>query len=323
MFDIDADLFSDFTDANDDLQQLLVLLHKSAPDVCFQLALDDGRVLSLAEKLTISESVRAGIVDTALKECHLVHFELAAGRFVYALPISELQAVLFLGLFENPPDATMSNYGMAIIRLCVELYLSRKSLRDEQDYLVIQKRQLNRKIKVLEKKYQEILQDNHRNFQIIQQQQLEYSQKLKSEIDRQTAVLRMTNEQLQKTGRLQQKILDNAATAIFTVDGERRIMDVNEEFCSLTGFSRQQVLGEHCSMLKLKFCATVCPLRDPEGGIRLFKKQDRICTASGLERKIIKNSEIIHADEDSDAVIGTVESFVDVTDLVDARAVTI
>jgi PAS domain S-box-containing protein len=319
VFDIELDLFSDFAEANNDLQQLLVLLHKSAPDICFQLVLNNGGVVSLAEKLPLSQNVRACIVETAIKECKLIHFELAAGRFVYALPISELKAVLLLGLFEQTPDATMSNYGMAIIRLCVELYLSRKSLRDEQDYLVIQKKQLNRKVQVLEKKYQEILQDNHRNFQIIQQQQLEYSRKLKSEIDRQTAELRMTNEQLKKTGRLQQKILDNAATAIFTVDAERRIMDVNEEFCSLTGFSRQEIIGEKCSMLKQKFCPTVCPLLDPEGGTRLFKNQDRICTGSGLERKIIKNAEIIRTDEDSGAVIGTVESFVDVTDLVDAR----
>jgi two-component system sensor histidine kinase/response regulator len=47
VFDIDADLFSDFMDTNNDLQQLLLLLHKSAPDVCFQLVLDNGGAMLL------------------------------------------------------------------------------------------------------------------------------------------------------------------------------------------------------------------------------------------------------------------------------------
>jgi two-component system, sensor histidine kinase and response regulator len=47
VFDIDANLFSDFMDTNNDLQQLLLLLHKSAPDVCFQLVLDNGGAMLL------------------------------------------------------------------------------------------------------------------------------------------------------------------------------------------------------------------------------------------------------------------------------------
>jgi len=283
------------------------------------LVLNNGGVAALEDNLPLSAKTRADIVEKVLRESSLIHFELPQGQFVYALPVIELDAVLLMGLFNRTPDAAMGHYGMAVIRLCVELYLSRKSQRDEQNYLVIQKKQLNRRINVLEKKYQEILQDNHRNFQIIQQQQLEYSQKLKSEIERQTAELRNTNEQLKKTSRLQQKILDNAATAIFTVDPQRRIMEVNEEFCSLTGFSRQAVIGQKCSILRQEFCSTVCPLFDSDGNPRVFKQQDRIFTGSGRQRKIIKNAEIIHADEDSGAIIGTVESFVDVTDLVDAR----
>jgi PAS domain S-box-containing protein len=319
VFDIQEELFSDFENVNDDYHQLLVLLHKSAPDVNFQLVLNNAGIVSLEENLSLPEKTRASISARAIEAGNLIHFELPQGRFVYALPISELDAVLFMGLFGGPPDNSMSNYGMAIIRLCVELYLSRKILDHEQDHLVIQKKQLNRKNKVLELKYQEILQDNHRNFQIIEQQQLDYSQKLQSEIERQTAELRTTNEELKKTGRLQQKILDNAATAIFTVDPQRRIMDVNQEFCSLTGFSRKEIIGEKCSILRQDLCATICPLFDSDCGTRVFKKQDRMFTKSGRERKIIRNAEIIHADEDAGTFRGTVESFVDVTDLVDAR----
>jgi PAS domain S-box-containing protein len=197
--------------------------------------------------------------------------------------------------------------------------MSQKTLQDEKECLVVQKEQHNRKIKVYEKKYQEILQDNHRHFETIQKQQQEYSQKLKSEIDRQTAELRATNERLEKTSRLQEKILDNAATAIFTVDPDRRITDVNEEFCSLTEFSKKEVIGKHCSILKPDFCSKVCPMFDSDGETRIFKKQDTIYTKNGRERKIIRNAEILHQEEDSGAFTGAVESFVDVTDLVYAR----
>ena len=319
MFDIQEELFKDFEKADVDLHQLLALLQKSAPDVNFQLALNSGGIVSLDDNLSLPENIRASISATAIEAGNLINLELPEGRFVYALPIIELDAVLLMGLFENPPDATMSNYGMSIIQLCVELYLSRKSLGDKQDHLVIQKKQLNRKIKVLESKYQEILQDNHRHFQIIEQQQLDYSQKLQSEIERQTAELRMTNERLRKTSRLQQKILDNAATAIFTVDPQRRILDVNQEFCSLTGFSRREIIGEKCSILRQDFCSTLCPLLDSDDGVRVFKMQDRMFTKSGQERKIIKNADIIQSDQGAGTFIGTVESFVDVTDLVDAR----
>jgi len=51
---------------------------------------------------------------------------------------------------------------------------------------------------VLEKKYQEIMEDNHRGYQIIQKQQEDYSRTLKSEIARQTYKLRETNVSLKQ-----------------------------------------------------------------------------------------------------------------------------
>jgi two-component system sensor histidine kinase/response regulator len=319
VFDIQDDIFSDFVDVNNNLRQLLLLLSKRVPDVCFNLILNQGESISLQENPLLSPDVCQQVVEKAHALNNLAYLELPDGQFFFALPIGELEAVLIMGPFAKAPDATMRNYVTAIIRLCVELYLSQKTLKDEKAYLIIQKEQHNRRIKVFEKKYQEILQDNHRNFQTIEKQQLEYSQKLKSEIDRQTAELRATNERLQKTSRLQEKILDNAATAIFTVDPDRRITNVNEEFCSLTEFKKKDVIGKRCSILRPDFCSKVCPMFDSAGETRIFKKQDTIYTRNGRERKIIRNAEIIHQEGDSSAFTGAVESFVDVTDLVDAR----
>jgi signal transduction histidine kinase/DNA-binding response OmpR family regulator len=79
-----------------------------------------------------------------------------------------------------------------------QLFISRKELEEEKSLAEVKNRQLNRKFRVLEKQYQEILEDNHQGYQIIQEQQANYSKQLKSEIQRQTAELRFANEQLHK-----------------------------------------------------------------------------------------------------------------------------
>jgi len=61
----------------------------------------------------------------------------------------------------------------------------------------------------------------------------------------------------------QRKILDTAATAIFTVDVEQRITSVNSAFCDITGFSEEEVLGQHCNVLNGYPCMKGCGLYNP------------------------------------------------------------
>ena len=101
MFDIQADPFSDFADANDEFHQLLELLHRSMPEVCFQLILNNGDVAALEGNLALSEKERADLVETTRGQKNLVHFELPQGRLVCALPVIELDAVLLMGWFNR------------------------------------------------------------------------------------------------------------------------------------------------------------------------------------------------------------------------------
>ena len=87
--------------------------------------------------------------------------------------------------------------------------MSQITLQNEQEFLSTLRNQFDRKISVLEKKYQEILEDNHRGYQIIQQQQEEYSQTLKMEIARQTAQLREANTNLEQA----REVAENANKA--------------------------------------------------------------------------------------------------------------
>ena len=87
-------------------------------------------------------------------------------------------------------------YNTTIIQLCIDLFLSRNKHHNDQTYRRIQKEQLDRKFHVLEKNYQEILEDNHQQYHVIQQQQMDYSRTLKVEIAKQTAELRESAEAL-------------------------------------------------------------------------------------------------------------------------------
>jgi signal transduction histidine kinase/CheY-like chemotaxis protein len=194
--DLPGDMFNEFVNQDEELNQLFILLKERVPEGCFQLVLDHGRDVFLGEALDLPRKIHDRIVDNAKKGKSKVHFELQDGRLVFAMPVEELDAVLLFAPPNHTPDVTVKDYDTAFIQLCVDLFLSQKAFRSEQELQIIRKKQLDRKLQVLENNYQEILEDNHQQNQLIQKQQADYSRTLKSEIDRQTAELRKVNAHL-------------------------------------------------------------------------------------------------------------------------------
>jgi PAS domain S-box-containing protein len=113
------------------------------------------------------------------------------------------------------------------------------------------------------------------------------------------------------------KLLDAAVTGIFTVDTEQRITTVNDAFEEVTGLSRQDVIGKHCSVLEGTPCLEQCGLFDPNRRIPIRKKQCLFHAKDGRELTILKSAELLR-DADGN-ITGGVESFVDVTPMVNAR----
>lgn len=196
--DIPENIFSEFEDQNTESKKLLSMLKERMPEGCFELILNHKRDVSLGDNLNLSRKVRDKIVNRTKKENGLIHMDLPGGLLVYSTAINELDAILAFTLSKQTPDSFIKQYGAPIIQLCIELFLSQNALCDEKGFIKTQKKQYNRKIGVLEKKYQEIMEDNHRGYQIIQKQQEDYSRTLKSEIARQTAQLRETNMSLKQ-----------------------------------------------------------------------------------------------------------------------------
>ena len=196
--DIPGDIFSEFEDQNTESKKLLSMLKERMPEGCFELILNHKRDVSLGDNLNLSRKVRDKIVNRTKKENGIIHMDLPGGLLIYSTAINELDAILAFTLSKQTPDSFIKQYGATIIQLCIELFVSQNALCDEKGFIKTQKKQYNRKISVLEKKYQEIMEDNHRGYQIIQKQQEDYSRTLKSEIARQTYKLRETNVSLKQ-----------------------------------------------------------------------------------------------------------------------------
>jgi two-component system sensor histidine kinase/response regulator len=309
-------IFDNFIDPDRERCKLLSMIENHFPDGCFQIVSNGSPIIFKGQKIQLPQDIWNKAGD-ASEEASPVCFELPTGQPAYAVPIRELNSFLYCEFPPQTSDLRFQDGHMGVIYLCIDLFLSQKTLREEQAFYKIQRKQLQRKFNVLEKKYQDILEDNHRGFQIIQKQQSNYSRTLKLEIARQTKELRKANARLKENSSFQQKILDNAATAIFTVDPQCRITEVNREFCSVTGYAKEDVIGKYCEILKDTLCKNSCVLLDSDPEKKFFKKQCDIHSKDGRKLTIIKNAETIY--DNSGQLLGAVESFVDVTELIQAR----
>ncbi|MBU1567778.1 MAG: response regulator [Proteobacteria bacterium] len=77
-----------------------------------------------------------------------------------------------------------------LLRLAVKGYFDHKEVEQLNKKITIQKNQFNRKFQVMDATHQEMLEEAQNNYRIIQEQQDNYSQTLKTEIEKQTQELR-------------------------------------------------------------------------------------------------------------------------------------
>jgi signal transduction histidine kinase/DNA-binding response OmpR family regulator len=151
------------------------------------LAIDNTGVplLGAAVDLFPGERIRQFLDETAaikVQESPLRTTE--RGYFIF--PVPKLEMILFFHTDNSDKPETLLN----LISLGAELFFTSRNLAATSKKLEIQKTQLNRKFSVLDAKYQEMLVETQRSYQIIQEQQENYSKTLKSEIQAQTRELR-------------------------------------------------------------------------------------------------------------------------------------
>ncbi|MFH1113831.1 MAG: PAS domain S-box protein [Pseudomonadota bacterium] len=126
-------------------------------------------------------------------------------------------------------------------------------------------------------------------------------------------------QQLLRSLEFQKQLLNTAATAIFTVDSRRMVTDVNQEFCRVTGFESDEVVGSPCSLFCGDSCTGRCALFDADQEGRIFRNFCSIRTRDGRRLDALKNADLVR--DETGSITGGVESFVDVTELMKATEV--
>ena len=101
-------------------------------------------------------------------------------------------------------------------------------------------------------------------------------------------------------------------SAIFTVDLDRRITSWNDKAEAVTGFSREEIVGKHCSIFALQPCTEKCGVYSDSIPKPIMSRECFIRTKDGSTRIVSKNADFLH--DDNGNVIGAVESFEDITD---------
>ncbi|MBF0102187.1 MAG: hypothetical protein HQK77_14890, partial [Desulfobacterales bacterium] len=190
----DDQLFNEFINIDQRYAEYFDFLEHRIPH--FQITLIDAsnHLFSQNNALDVSPEFIEKIIKLNLNAAaenvpHLLD------QAIYCMYIPQFNATIAFQLMDSEKNNT---YASILVKSITELFFNQKLLDEEKDYCRTLKQQYERKIDVLRHSYHDILEENNKNSQIIQQQQLEYSEKLQSEIQRQTAELRATNTKLQQ-----------------------------------------------------------------------------------------------------------------------------
>lgn len=209
MDDLFAAIFDELVDPDEECLALLEVIVSLLPGVRLGIVRKDGHVVGdIPEEATESlDSLLARARETSA----IVSARNSKGELSYALCL-------------EPPDTLvfcLSAYGGDICadpmlsQLCVntfELAFARK-LKGEA---FLEAEQLQRQIGVLKKQHTKLIDDNHGQYLLIQEQEKVYAKELEGEIARQTKELRVKNQQLEDASRLKSEFLANMSHELRT-----------------------------------------------------------------------------------------------------------
>ena len=127
---------------------------------------------------------------------------------------------------------------------------------------------------------------------------------------------KLTEQKLRRSLAFQEQLLETAATAMFTVDTNQVLTSVNDEFCRITGLSKEEAIGKTCTAFCDEPCTVSCSLFDPGRNEHIRRKKCKIRMKDGRLLTILKNADLVR--DEHEEVIAGIESFVDVTEMIEA-----
>ncbi len=110
-------------------------------------------------------------------------------------------------------------------------------------------------------------------------------------------------------------ILDSVADGVFTVDDKMRITWFNRAAEEITGFSREEALGQNCcEIFRSSICFSQCPVREAMvGGHNVVNREVDILDKNNREVPISISASVLR--DDAGRPVGGVETFRDLSQL--------
>ena len=104
-------------------------------------------------------------------------------------------------------------------------------------------------------------------------------------------------------------LFDQMAEGVFTINSRWKITAFNKSAQEITGFSREEVLGNYCwDIFRSDLCKSNCPLkRSIETGTSCMDQDIRIVVKDGRRQSILVNTSAIR--NNHNRVIGAIETF--------------
>ncbi|MEN8188930.1 MAG: response regulator [Thermodesulfobacteriota bacterium] len=175
------EIFDQAENFDPDIEQLLALIKKCLPATACCCQSHHGTLFGDIADRRLGKHNIDELTHHLLDNPQMDSLQVSSDGTCCGLRIVPIKSLLF---FSTEPDS------IPFIKLCIDLFSSRREQEQSLRKLAIQKKQFERKFSVLEKKYQTTLEESRRSYQLIQEQQERYSENLKSEIEAQTKALR-------------------------------------------------------------------------------------------------------------------------------------
>jgi PAS domain S-box-containing protein len=161
------DIFTELHDRSEEKDELLALLARTVAEGTFTLTVVKDGVNTDEVSCGVPLPTVISLIQQAAKQRCAVSVTGQNGTPLWARYIPRLHGVLFFHATSGHPSREMEQLIARTTDLSVDLFLERKNAESEKDYRITQKQQLARKFRILESKYQEILEDNEREYQRI------------------------------------------------------------------------------------------------------------------------------------------------------------
>ena len=116
-----------------------------------------------------------------------------------------------------------------------------------------------------------------------------------------------------------QQILDSIADGVFTVNLEGRITSFNRSAQKITGFSREEAVGQYCfDIFRTDICEAGCPLDESmKSGKQIVDRTATILAKDGREVPINMSTAVLR--DKSDEIVGGAETFRDLSAIEELR----